>query len=723
MKQFFEKKFYISCIILILILAFLTPVESISFDKYSTVLYFKTDGDVKEIKYIGSNNEEKHAYQQEDLNVNNDTYTLEIENSFYGEKVQIKLTPNTKGSSTNFHIGFLVKIEDYFLEIQDPELSVLGRADSFSCNGETTHIEVNETYSEEVKYCKNIDYLSEYTFTVIIPFNKYRNCFESCKECSFFGDESAHNCSKCNNSAGYYFKEGDYSKNCFTNNTIEEGYFLYEENNIFKKCSTRCLTCSKYEEECLKCNNEQNYHFHPENESFCIKTGELINVNYYLDPDEDKYKICNERCFNCSGPDETNCISCNNSKGFYFKENDNSHKCYSKDDIGDGYFIDLDNNIFKKCNERCFSCEQLGNDTHSNCIKCLNNEYHFDPIIPNHCIKEDELPDINYYFDTDDDIYKLCYETCLKCSGPNETDCISCNNTKGLYFKEDDIVKICHSINEIEKGYYLDLNHNLIKKCNSRCLSCNQSGTESYSNCIECLDDNYHFDPYKPNHCIKEVELPIPNYYVDPTDNIYKICYDRCLRCSGPNETECTECYNSKNYFFKEGDIIPLCYSNEEIEEGYYLDSPNNLIKKCNERCLSCNRGGTNTNSYCTKCVNDTYHFDPTRTFHCLREEELPSVSYYLDSNTDQYKKCNISCLTCYGPNNDNCILCNNNGGYYYKENNESQICYSNGNIEIGYYLDRINNLYRRCNKRCLKCNEGGSDIESNCLECNNSLN
>ena len=839
MKQFFEKNFYISCRILILILAFLTPVESISFDKYSTVLYFKTDGDVKEIKYLGSNNEEKHAYQQEDLNVNNDTYTLEIENSFYGEKVQIKLTPNTKGSSTNFHIGFLVKIEDYFLEIQDPELSVLGRADSFSCNEETTHIEVNETYSEEVKYCKNIDYLSEYTFTVIIPFNKYRNCFESCKECSFFGDESAHNCSKCNNSAGYYFKEGDYSKNCFTNNTIEEGYFLDEENNIFKKCSTRCLTCSKYEEECLKCNNEQNYHFHPENESFCIKTGELINVNYYLDPDEDKYKICNERCFNCSGPDETNCISCNNSKGFYFKENDNSHKCYSKDDIddgyfidldnnifkkcnercfscdqlgndthsnctkclnneyhfdpiipnhcikedelpdmnyfidisndiyikcheacigcsgpnedkctdcnntngfylkendnshkcyskddiGDGYFIDLDNNIFKKCNERCFSCEQLGNDTHSNCTKCLNNEYHFDPIIPNHCIKEDELPDINYYFDTDDDIYKLCYETCLKCSGPNETDCISCNNTKGLYFKEDDIVKICHSIDEIENGYYLDLNNNLIKKCNSRCLSCNQSGTESYSNCIECLDDNYHFDPYKPNHCIKEVELPNPNYYVDPTDNIYKICYHRCLRCSGPNETECTECYNSKNYFFKEGDIIPLCYSNEEIEEGYYLDSPNNLIKKCNERCLSCNRGGTNTNSNCIKCVNDTYHFDPTRTYHCLREEELPSVSYYLDSNTDKFKKCNISCLTCYGPNNDNCILCNNNGGYYYKENNESQICYSNGNIEIGYYLDRINNLYRRCNKRCLKCNEGGSDIESNCLECNNSLN
>ena len=140
------------------------------------------------------------------------------------------------------------------------------------------------------------------------------------------------------------------------------------------------------------------------------------------------------------------------------------------------------------------------------------------------------------------------------------------------------------------------------------------------------------------------------------------------MECTGPNPAECTSCYNSNGFYSKEDDNNIICYSTEEIEEGYYLDSYSKIIKKCNNRCLSCNRGGTNTQSNCIKCINDDYHFDPIKSNHCINETELSSISYYLDTTINKYKRCNTACLTCYGPNNNNCILCNNQNGYYYKE-------------------------------------------------------
>ena len=890
MKRSHETKYNILSLAISLILILVCPSLSSSESTYTTIIYFKTNGNLKEINHLDSRNDFNiiQNYSSDDLIINGNLSKVEIIDSFYGDKIEIELEP--KEDNTDLYIGFLVKIEDIFFKNQEQELTVINNG-NFDCSQGTTTIEINETYSEEIQYCKNNVNSGEIIFTIYIPFNRYLNCYESCDECSYFGNESNHNCLKCNNSEGYYFKENDNSQNCFTNNTIDIGYFLDEENTIFKKCNPRCSACDKSENQCLECNNANNYHFSPNNDSYCITEDELEDVNFYLDVEEDKYKICNERCLNCSGPNETdcilcnnskgyffketninnicyseneieegyyidynlelfkkcnekcltcnqsedNCILCNNTKGYYFKEDDNTLTCYSENEIEDGYYLDLNDNLIKKCYEgcsicnetynncikcvndefhfdpiidnhcikedelpsrnyyldvdddrykicheacinctgpnandcifcnnsngyylkenddtstcyseneiedgyyldlnkqlirlcyeRCLSCNESGNETYTNCIKCINNEYHFDPFIDNHCIKEDELPDVNYYVDIDVDTYKLCHETCLKCSGSNETNCISCNNSKGYYFKEDDEIKICHHEDEIQDGYYLDLDENLIKNCNWRCFSCNQSGTNSYSNCIECINDSYHFDPYKENHCINERELPSINYYVDEIDNKYKICHERCQQCSGPNITECTSCNNSKGFYSKEDDLDFYCYSRSEILEGYYLNLTQNLIRKCYERCLSCSKSGTNEYSNCIKCVNDSYHFDPYKDNHCINVFELPNINYYLDTTDDKYKKCNKACKTCYGPYDNTCILCNNSYGYYYKEKNESQICYSNNNIEIGYYLDNINNLYRRCNKRCLKCEEGGTDIESNCLICNNSLN
>ena len=893
MKLFYEIKLYRFFISIYLHLIILSPFIYSQGTQYMTTLYIKSDGIFKEMIHTDGKDNIKHEYTQDEIIINDCLYIVNIENSFYGDEIKIKFEPNPQIHLNPFHIGFLVKIEDIFYEIQDKELTVLTTSNYLNCSQETTWIEINETYSEEIKYCRNIENFSEITLTVKIPFNIYQNCFESCAKCSYFGNETNHNCIQCKNSQDYYFKEDDNSHNCFTNNTIDIGYFLDEENNIFKKCSIRCQECSESADNCIKCNNSkgfyskenninnicysqneieedyyldynlnlfkkcnerclscnqsgndsstnclrctEDFHFDPNIDNNCIKEDELPNINYYLDRNDNKYKICHESCLNCSGPNENECFLCNNTKGYYFKKEEVNQICHSVNDIEQGYYVDLKDNLIEKCFERCLTCNQSGNNSYSNCLIC-NNEYHFDPIILNHCIKEDELPDINYYLDNNDDTYKLCHETCLNCSGPNENNCKLCNYSKGYYLKEDDNENICYSINEtngyyldidnnilkkcnerclsctsqgndsysfctkcnsdfhfdpiidyhcireeelpninyyidknddkyklchetclkcsgpyefnctqcnnskgyyfkeddeipkchlkdnIEEGYYLDLSLNLIKKCNQRCLSCNQSGDNFNSNCIQCINDSYHFDPIKSHHCIQKTELQTINYYVDNFDNTYKLCHERCLECTGPNDTQCISCYNSRGYYFKEDDMNHLCYSRDEIEDGFYLNLTENLIKKCNERCLSCSQSGTDLYSNCIKCINDDYHFHPTINNHCIKKEELPGINYYLDNITNKYKKCNNACKTCYGPYNNNCILCNNIGGYYYKENNESQICYSRSNIDIGYYLDNENNLFRHCNKRCLKCDEEGNDENTKCLKCNNSL-
>ena len=720
MKLLYEIKLYRIFKSIFLYVIFSSYIISSQITNYTTTLYIKTDATLKSMRQFDKNGNIKHEYEYEygyqELNIKDRLFIINIEESFYGDKIKIEFV---KGVGPKFNIGFLAKIEDIFYEL--PALDI---QESLNCNQETTSIEINETYSKLIKYCKSTIDSYEKELTVIIPFNIYKNCYESCAKCSDFGIESNHNCIQCKNNEGYYFKENDNKNICYTENQIDEDYYLDYDTKLFKKCNERCSTCNNSGDDsstnCLKCKEE--YHFDPNIDNNCIKEDELPNNNYYyLDDNDNTFKKCHKACLGCSGPNENNCNSCNNSNGYYLKENDNSHTCYSKEEIR-GYYLDVDNSLLKKCNERCLSCDQVGDDSNSLCIRC-EDEYHFDPNIEHHCIKEEELPNINYYVDINDDKYKLCHEICLKCSGPSEYNCTLCDYSKGLYLKEGDIIPICHLEDDVEEGYFLDLNIKLIKKCNNRCLSCNQSGDDSYSNCINCINDNYHFDPNKPNHCIQEIELPNTNYYLDSLDNTYKLCHEKCLKCSGPNETQCTSCYNSRGYYFKEDDINPICYSVDEIEDGYYLNSAENLIKKCNERCLTCNQGGTSESSNCIECINSEYHFSPNKDKHCIKEEELSGINYYLDINNNKYIECNIACSTCYGPNNNNCFLCNNEGGYYYKENNESQICYSRSNIERGYYLDIEDKLFRRCNKRCLKCDGEGSEEESNCLKCNNSLN
>ena len=390
--------------------------------------------------------------------------------------------------------------------------------------------------------------------------------------------------------------------------------------------------------------------------------------------------------------------------------------CYSIDEIVDGYYFDSNNNIIKKCNNRCFSCNQSGTNEDSNCMQCNNNEsYHFHPYIDNHCVTQEELP-TNYYLDKNDSKYKICNESCLICTEPSK--CISCNNTKGYYFIENDNSGICYTEQIFPIGYYLNLTDNLFKLCNNRCYSCNISGNDFESNCLQCKSsDNYHFDPYKLNHCINQSELPNISFYLDNSTDQYKECYESCLTCDDPYNNNCTSCDGVN--FFKTEHFDKMCLKFSEIPLNYYSKNVSGKLEyyECHISCKTCDIGGENNCSECN--ISRGYYPVSDKKGYCLTEKNVPR-KYYLDKTAKEIKNCETNCATCSKGFNNltqemNCKSCINNT---YFQNITSTNCITQP--ETGYYIDIYNGneTLFPCYITCLTCNTSGNADTNNCSSC-----
>ena len=108
-------------------------------------------------------------------------------------------------------------------------------------------------------------------------------------------------------------------------------------------------------------------------------------------------------------------------------------RCLSYNEIRSDTYIDSKTNTYKKCYERCFSCDKGGDESNHNCNECLkyaNNSYiyHFIYNVKGNCISDEEKP-LYTYLDLDDNTYKLSYESCAPCfkkTDPSNNNCFEC---------------------------------------------------------------------------------------------------------------------------------------------------------------------------------------------------------------------------------------------------------------------------------------------------------
>ena len=443
-----------------------------------------------------------------------------------------------------------------------------------------------------------------------------------------------------------------------------------------------------------------------------------INVFVYIPFNKYDYD-CYESCSECDGDgNELNqkCTICNNTKGYFFKEDDKSQNCFTIKNIDDGYYFDPDINLFKKCNNRCFSCDSPGTVSNSNCIKC-QKDYHFDPTKPNHCIKFSELDSVSFYVDKKDDKFQKCHESCLTCDGPNNNDCLSCNGR--TYFETEYFNNRCLKVEEVPHNYYVVFLSGIIKysKCHISCKRCFGGGENK---CLECnIEEGFYPVEDKAEYCFSEKNVP-KKYYLDINETMNKKCLFNCETCSKgyDNDTDVMNCDTCINGTYFQNISSSNCISKPETR--YYIDlyEGKGTLFPCHDNCLTCNRGGNDTDHHCLSCIYDLY-FDDEIITNCV----------------DDDKECAIGCAKCFKNASDSkygilsadkmCKRCSHKMGYYplqkYSPEQFYVYCYPYNKSPLNYLYDEKEKIHKLCYQTCGTCFKVGNRLNHSCLSCDNS--
>ena len=377
------------------------------------------------------------------------------------------------------------------------------------CNNKCINCENNPNYCSSCisgyylldNICETMDTILNKGY--ILELNEDNNyivkkCYSTCKKCNRIGDENNHKCTECIDGTYKIIIDDNYREEFTCLNHIPDGY-IRKENNAYRKCYSNCLQCSDIgndlENKCTVCKsgfemiqielNDRNFNCMNEND---------IPSNYYKDIYDNKivYRKCYERCKKCERRGDNNdhkCTECSN--GYYLLEN--TQFCYqSINDLPSiNYFLDIENNIFKKCHDNCKKCEKLGNNDENYCTECKEGFYLIENDNKGNCYNT--FPDINYYFDNN--MYKKCYRTCKTCTQGFEIidnkikhNCFTCIENS-FKLENDEFPNNCYLISELGDNYH-QIDDNNINKCDISCINDNQNiPDEQFYNIIDYIDN------------------------------------------------------------------------------------------------------------------------------------------------------------------------------------------------------------------------------------------
>ena len=145
---------------------------------------------------------------------------------------------------------------------------------------------------------------------------------------------------------------------------------------------------------------------------------------------------------------------------------------------------------------------------------------------------------------------------------------------------------------------------------------------------------NTPYKLYNTKGCTNKTEN---SYFINEDLKILGKCHNTCKKCNGPNETQCTECYEG-NILDKEGKCI--------------------FTEKCYQDCKECYQYSNNSNDQkCKSCIENKLYLEDKQ--NCV--DNCPT-EYYQNNNI--CKKCDESCLTCSNKkvnDNANCLSCKDN--------------------------------------------------------------
>jgi hypothetical protein len=512
---------------------------------------------------------------------------------------------------------------------------------------------------------------------------------------------------------------------------------LNTENDTFVLCHSNCYYCSKAgtdeNNNCDLCKN--GYHFIYTQLGQCIREGTQPN-NTYLDNYTDTYRKCYETCSSCfhSGDAKWNyCLDCaKDSNGKYthhftFKQD---YQCILPEEQPERSYLDETDNTYKKCHNYCLECNQAGTDAANRCTKCINTRHFvYNQVDKGNCIKPSQAPN-DTYLNTDNDTYLPCHSSCFYCSKPGDDNNNNCDLCKDGYHFIYNHVGQCIREGTQPENTYLDVYTDTYRKCYDTCRTCFHKGSSDWNYCLDCAKDSngvykYHFTWRKDYQCIPESERP-ERSYLDETDNTYKKCHNYCLECNQAgtdSANHCTKCIPTRHFIYNQVEQ-GNCIKPSQAPNNTFLNTENDTFVPCHRNCFYCSKSGTDESNNCDLC-KDGYHFIYTQLGQCIREGTQPNNTY-LDRCNDMYKKCYDTCATCVTMGTseyNNCKKCavDSNGNYlYHFIYNRPEQCIPESERPPNTYYERETNTYKKCYSYCATCSKGPNETTPNCDTCIN---
>eukprot|EP00357_Protocruzia_adherens_P030655 CAMPEP_0114986614 /NCGR_PEP_ID=MMETSP0216-20121206/8525_1 /TAXON_ID=223996 /ORGANISM="Protocruzia adherens, Strain Boccale" /LENGTH=1320 /DNA_ID=CAMNT_0002349071 /DNA_START=266 /DNA_END=4228 /DNA_ORIENTATION=- len=137
-------------------------------------------------------------------------------------------------------------------------------------------------------------------------------------------------------------------------------------------------------------------------------------------------KDCHSTCETCDGEGANDCLTCDSGGGtpVYYKT---ERTCNAAGVCPDGTYAD--GSTCKNCHTTCKTCDGA---TATDCLTCETTDYWFGYYYAanKQCVREVECP-TNTYRDGGQQCLS-CHGDCATCSGPTNSDCLSCPSSKYL---------------------------------------------------------------------------------------------------------------------------------------------------------------------------------------------------------------------------------------------------------------------------------------------------
>ena len=442
----------------------------------------------------------------------------------------------------------------------------------------------------------------------------YKNCYTKCKKCYEGGTINNNNCDECKEGNILLNEPLGYEKNCFSK--CPYYYYFIENNKPEKYTCTSSKSCppnyklitqkNKCIDEC-KNDNDNKYIFECISgcDSRCV---EKCPTDLKTDYEEKKCLIsCTVNKFEYMNTCLTDCPS------WTYKIYTDRNRCFEK--LPENYYLDSTTGIYKICHENCKRCSSYGDNNNNNCDECKNGFIFLnEPLIKEkNCVLKCNG---YYYFD-----------------GRNKYTCASsCPITYKKIIPKKKCIDKC--INDIDGKYIFEYNNECVEKCpfnvkidyeDKKCLeSCYDYKFEYMNTCLtNCPEETYKIftDRYR---CTKI--LPINFFYLEEETQIYKPCFESCLKCYGEGNIINNNCIKCKKDFiplnepYKDKNCFSCKYDYYINDEGSYFCTENSncptkynkLIKeqkKCIKKCIKDNTYKYNYNNICLQnCPNNTYY-------------------------------------------------------------------------------------------------------------------